>query len=142
MSIFSTSSPYTAALVIKNGIDAGIARAFSSEPITDDELKAISAADENADPDAQFVRTIAILTATAIQRWQAEHPPAEQQQSPQRKSLPDGWYRGVWKPETDYPAGCCVTSDGTIWFCRTATRAKPGTSGDWQLMVKSAGRTR
>ena len=45
-------------------------------------------------------------------------------------------YRGVWSAEQPYNEGEFCTDHGSIFYCRTATRARPGTSANWQLAVK------
>jgi hypothetical protein len=35
-----------------------------------------------------------------------------------------------------YDVGDLVTSGGSAWYCGRSTTSAPGTSGDWQLMVK------
>ncbi|MEP7308209.1 MAG: hypothetical protein ABJA98_22115 [Acidobacteriota bacterium] len=47
-------------------------------------------------------------------------------------------YVGIWLEKYSYRKGQIVTHKGTIWFCRVDyTMEKPGTSTDWQLMVKN-----
>lgn len=46
-------------------------------------------------------------------------------------------YKGIWSVSFDpYPRGSAVTSNGSLWLARTDTKAKPGASDDWQLIVK------
>lgn len=46
-------------------------------------------------------------------------------------------YREVFRDTEDYVPGDVVTYDGSAWHCQTrGTKAKPGTSPDWRLMVK------
>ena len=52
-------------------------------------------------------------------------------------------YRGVWVEGEQYEAGDLVTNNGLLWFCHSATTARPGTNtgGEaWQMMHKSGGR--
>lgn len=43
---------------------------------------------------------------------------------------------GVWDEKTAYPPGRVVTHDGSAWVSRQLnSRAKPGTSGVWRLLV-------
>lgn len=46
-------------------------------------------------------------------------------------------YVGVYQPSGDYERGHIVTHQGSAWHAVRPTRAVPGTSGDWQLMVKA-----
>ena len=46
-------------------------------------------------------------------------------------------YRGVWKSGEPYKAGSAVTDQGGLWIAKVATSARPGSSSDWQLCVKS-----
>lgn len=46
-------------------------------------------------------------------------------------------YSGIWKAEQEYQAGDVVTWDGSAWHCEAkSTKAAPGKSSDWKLMVK------
>lgn len=45
-------------------------------------------------------------------------------------------YCGVWDENTQFNEGDFVTDHGALWHCKASTRARPGTSGDWQLAVK------
>jgi hypothetical protein len=45
-------------------------------------------------------------------------------------------YTGVHVSGKTYDAGDLVTDDGSVFYCAKTTTAKPGTSHDWQLMVK------
>lgn len=51
------------------------------------------------------------------------------------------YYRGTYAEGESYEEGDFVTDHGSMWACLTATKARPGTSDDWQLAVK-AGRDR
>ncbi|WP_374474432.1 hypothetical protein [Arenimonas sp.] len=46
-------------------------------------------------------------------------------------------YVGVYQPSGDYERGHIVTHQGSAWHAVRPTRAVPGSSGDWQLMVKA-----
>lgn len=48
-------------------------------------------------------------------------------------------YAGIWEAG-EYQPGDVATHGGVLWFAWKATSDKPGTSSDWQLMVKSSGR--
>jgi len=45
-------------------------------------------------------------------------------------------YLGVHVAGKTYDAGDLVTEDGSVFYCARTTTAKPGTTHDWQLMVK------
>lgn len=45
-------------------------------------------------------------------------------------------YRGVFKTGSDYARGDVVTFDGSLWLALSATAARPGTNGEWQLITK------
>lgn len=45
-------------------------------------------------------------------------------------------YLGVHVRGKTYDVGDLVTAGGSAWYCGRTTTAAPGTSGDWQLMVK------
>lgn len=46
-------------------------------------------------------------------------------------------YTGTWQRASDYGRGAVTTHKGSAWACvADTTRAEPGASGDWQLMVK------
>jgi BMFP domain-containing protein YqiC len=45
-------------------------------------------------------------------------------------------YAGIWRDDDDYGQGDIVTHDGVLWHCWKATRERPGTSLDWQMMLK------
>jgi len=45
-------------------------------------------------------------------------------------------YLGVHVAGKAYDVGDLVTSGGSAWYCGRTTTSAPGTSGDWQLMVK------
>lgn len=45
-------------------------------------------------------------------------------------------YEGVHVPGKSYPVGACVTSAGSLWYCKTPTCEPPGQSGDWVLCCK------
>ena len=48
-------------------------------------------------------------------------------------------YRGVFRDEhAPYRVGELVTHKGGLWHCWKATRDRPGTSDDWQLMSKNS----
>jgi len=52
-------------------------------------------------------------------------------------------YHGVYESGSVYGKGDIVTHKGTIWYCKeSSATGEPGRSDGWQLMVKSAGRTR
>lgn len=46
-------------------------------------------------------------------------------------------YRGVYKDGEQYTRGQVVTWGGSLWLAKAETRAKPGTSQDFQLIVKA-----
>jgi hypothetical protein len=46
-------------------------------------------------------------------------------------------YGGIWREGKEHQRGTLITDRGTLWFCHTTTRARPGTTDDWQLMAKS-----
>ena len=45
-------------------------------------------------------------------------------------------YLGVHVTAKTYDVGDVVTAGGSAWYCGHETTTAPGTSGDWQLMVK------
>ena len=45
-------------------------------------------------------------------------------------------YVGVYVAGKTYDAGDLATDDGSVFYCARMTSARPGTSHDWQLMVK------
>jgi hypothetical protein len=45
--------------------------------------------------------------------------------------------RGVCRDTEAYQRGDCVTDHGSLWFCQTETRTRPGQSKDWRLAAKS-----
>jgi hypothetical protein len=45
-------------------------------------------------------------------------------------------YLGVYVHGKTYDAGDLATDDGSVFYCCRTTEAAPGTSKDWQLMVK------
>lgn len=45
-------------------------------------------------------------------------------------------YCGTYQRALDYERGAVVTHQGSAWIALTETGDEPGTSGDWQLMVK------
>lgn len=45
-------------------------------------------------------------------------------------------YLGVYVAGKTYDAGDLATDDGSVFYCARTTQAAPGTSKDWQLMVK------
>jgi hypothetical protein len=53
------------------------------------------------------------------------------------KAAPTLAYRGVWKEDEEYPAGCFVTYQGSIWHVNVTTRSRPGAeAGAYTLAVK------
>ena len=47
-------------------------------------------------------------------------------------------YRDIYKPDVEYTRGDVATYSGCAWICRVdLTKAKPGTSDDWRMMVKA-----
>ncbi len=48
-------------------------------------------------------------------------------------------HRGIWEAK-DYEHGDVVTYGGSAWLCQTPTKAKPGESTDWRLIVKRGDR--
>ncbi len=50
--------------------------------------------------------------------------------------VPSMIYQKVYSEGTSYQKGDVVTWGGSAWHCEVATKAKPGTSTDWLLMVK------
>lgn len=46
-------------------------------------------------------------------------------------------YRGVWKPNTMYPARTFITHNGQVYFAEKATDFRPGEGHGWQLAVKA-----
>jgi hypothetical protein len=49
---------------------------------------------------------------------------------------------GVWEPGAIYGKGALTTDHGTLWSCRVdGASDRPGTSGNWRLMVKSEAKT-
>lgn len=52
------------------------------------------------------------------------------------ETKPTWEYCGTWSDAHTFTPGQLVTSGGSLWYCHTATRAKPGTSHDWQLACK------
>ncbi len=45
-------------------------------------------------------------------------------------------YLGVWDPTKEYGEAQVVTDHGSMFYCRTSTRERPGASADWVLAVK------
>ena len=45
-------------------------------------------------------------------------------------------YLGVHVSGKSYDVGDLVTAGGSAWYCGHATTTTPGSSSDWQLMVK------
>lgn len=45
-------------------------------------------------------------------------------------------YRGTYDGSREYVAGDIVTSGGSAWYAHEVTRARPGESPAWQLMVQ------
>jgi len=45
-------------------------------------------------------------------------------------------YLGVHVSGKTYDVGDLVTAGGSAWYCARTTKGAPGTSTDWQLMVK------
>lgn len=45
-------------------------------------------------------------------------------------------YRDIYQDGEDYQRGDVVTWGGSLWLAKAETRAKPGTSEDWKLIVK------
>jgi hypothetical protein len=45
-------------------------------------------------------------------------------------------FRGTWRQDKTYPKGAVVVHSGSLWFCIETNDVRPGTSGDWQLVVK------
>lgn len=51
--------------------------------------------------------------------------------------IPALLYRGIFKDGTEYERGDTATYSGSTWHCNAEhTKAKPGTSEDWQLIVR------
>lgn len=48
-------------------------------------------------------------------------------------------YVGIWRAGWHSP-GDLVTHEGTLWYCHDRTEERPGTTEDWQLMVKRISR--
>jgi hypothetical protein len=53
------------------------------------------------------------------------------------EARPQMKYAGVWREGCDHLEGEFVTYRGSMWYCHTPTNARPGTSPDWQLCVRS-----
>jgi hypothetical protein len=45
-------------------------------------------------------------------------------------------HKGVWSAEETYARGELVTDHGSCWLALAATHARPGSNGDWKLIVK------
>lgn len=45
-------------------------------------------------------------------------------------------YQGVFDEKQTYSRGLLATWGGSLWLSMNETRAKPGESGDWKLVVK------
>jgi hypothetical protein len=46
-------------------------------------------------------------------------------------------YLGIWKAgPAEYRHGNIVTHGGVLWHCWKSTTTRPGTSDDWQMMLK------
>lgn len=45
-------------------------------------------------------------------------------------------YRGVWKSDDNYRPGDLVTHAGSMHYCWSPTKGKPGECKDWQMCVK------
>jgi len=55
-------------------------------------------------------------------------------------TVPVMLHRGIWREQT-YERGDCVTRDSSTWHCCVeSTDAMPGTSKDWQLIVRKGDR--
>ena len=54
------------------------------------------------------------------------------------EARPELKYVGTWRDGHAYREGNFVTHAGGIWYCHSATMARPGSNSDWQLSVKSA----
>jgi hypothetical protein len=51
-----------------------------------------------------------------------------------RRVMRDG---GVWQPDREYQPGEVVTCGGSGWFCKEATRERPGSDPSaWRLAIK------
>jgi hypothetical protein len=53
-----------------------------------------------------------------------------------KDGLPGLRYLGVHVSGKTYDVGDLVTAGGSAWYCGRSTTAAPGSSTDWQLMVK------
>lgn len=45
-------------------------------------------------------------------------------------------FRGVWEHDQVYEKGDAVVYVGSVWMCHGITRATPGKSALWKLMVR------
>lgn len=54
--------------------------------------------------------------------------------------LPTSMWCGVWKGSSTYHPGAWVTDRDALWFCNRPTTARPGTSSDWTMTLKSGRR--
>lgn len=55
-------------------------------------------------------------------------------------TLPIMIYREIFKDGTEYVRGDVVTYDNSAWHCQVdSTKARPGISSDWKLMVRKGG---
>jgi hypothetical protein len=52
------------------------------------------------------------------------------------EARPELKYLGTHEPGTFYVEGNLVTKGGSLWICRTATQAVPGSDTSWQLCCK------
>ena len=47
---------------------------------------------------------------------------------------------GVWQPDVTYEKGDCVTHNGSVWYAREPTTAKPGerdpASRAWRMILR------
>ena len=89
----------------------------------------------NAKVFAEYIETVEKRLVESTRKIQnLEKELAEQKAAPP-PTLADS-YAGVWQPSL-HRRGAVVTMDGSLWIAKAAaTEAKPGTSDDWQLMVK------
>jgi hypothetical protein len=45
-------------------------------------------------------------------------------------------FAGTWRQDKTFVRGSVVVHSGSVWFANETNDVRPGTSGDWQLVVK------
>jgi hypothetical protein len=57
------------------------------------------------------------------------------------EARPELKHRGIWRENKSYQEASLVTHAGSLWLCKRKTKARPGQSPHWQLIVKSGSAT-